>query len=64
MTVKVQVELSDEEDKIVEIYRIQHDKKNSEEAIKEIIKLHKPLNEYKEKYEAKNKKSWFQRLQV
>ncbi len=63
MTVKVQVELSDEEDKIVEVYRIQHNKKNSEAAIKEIIKLHKPLTEYKEKYAAK-RKGWFQKLQI
>jgi len=43
MTVRVQIELSDEEDKIVEVYRIEHNKKNSEEAIKEIIKDYKPL---------------------
>ena len=64
MTVRVQVELSDEEDKIVEVYRIQHDKKNSEEAIKEIIRLHKPLDEYKGKHEAKDKKGWFQKLRI
>ena len=55
MTVRVQIELSDEEDKIVEVYRIEHNKKTNEEAIKEIIKDHKPLKEYKEK----NKKSWW-----
>ena len=38
MSVRVQLELSDDEDKIVEMYRIEHNKKNSEEAIKEIIK--------------------------
>ena len=58
MTVRVQVELSDEEDKIVEVYRIEHNKKNNEEAIKEIIKHYKPLNDYKEK----NKKSWLSSL--
>lgn len=58
MTVRVQVELSDEEDKIVEVYRIEHNKKNNEEAIREIIKHYKPLSEYKEK----NKKSWLQSL--
>ena len=49
MGVKVQVELSNEEDKIVEVYRIEHNKKNSEEAIKEIIKHYKDLNEKKDK---------------
>jgi hypothetical protein len=58
MTVRVQIELSDEEDKIVEVYRIEHNKKNNEEAIKEIIKDYKPLKEYKEK----NKKSWWKRF--
>jgi hypothetical protein len=58
MTVRVQVELSEEEDKIVEVYRIEHNKKNNEEAIREIIKEHKPLKEYKEK----NKTSWFKKL--
>ena len=60
MTIRVQIELSDEEDKIAEIYRLEHNKKNIEEAIKEIIRLHKPLNEYKEK----NKTSWFKKLQI
>jgi hypothetical protein len=58
MTVRVQIELSDEEDKIVEVYRIEHNKKNNEDAIKEIIKDYKPLKEFKEK----NKKSWLQSL--
>jgi hypothetical protein len=58
MTVRVQIELSDEEDKIVEVYRIQHDKKTNEEAIKEIIKEHKSLKEFKEK----NKTSWLKNL--
>jgi hypothetical protein len=58
MTVRVQIELSDEEDKIVEVYRIEHNKKNNEEAIREIIKDYKPLREYKEK----NKKSWWKRF--
>jgi len=30
MRVRVQMELSDEEDKIVEAYRIEHSKKNNE----------------------------------
>lgn len=60
MTVRVQVELSDEEDKIVEVYRIEHNKKDNAEAIKEIIRQYKPLNEFKEK----NKKSWIQKLQI
>ena len=58
MGVKVQVELSDEEDRIVEVYRIEHKKKTNEEAIKEIIKNYKPLKDYKEK----NKKSWLSSL--
>jgi hypothetical protein len=37
MTVRLQVELSDAEDKIVEVYRIEHNKKNNEEAVREII---------------------------
>jgi hypothetical protein len=58
MTVRVQIELSDEEDKIVEVYRIEHNKKNNEEAVKEIIKHYKPLMEFKEK----NKTSWLSKL--
>jgi len=58
MSVRVQMELSDDEDKIVEVYRIEHNKKNNEDAIKEIIKHYKPLSDYKEK----NKTSWFSRL--
>jgi hypothetical protein len=58
MTVRVQLELSDEEDKIVEVYRIEHDKKNNEDAIRDIIKQYKPLKEYKEK----NKTSWLKNL--
>ena len=58
MIVRAQIELSDEEDKIVEVYRIEHSKKNNEEAIKEIIKHYKTLNEYKEK----NKTSWLKNL--
>lgn len=58
MTVKVQIELSAEEDKIVEIFRIEHNKKNNGEAIKEIIKRYKPLMEYKEN----NKTSWLKNL--
>jgi len=51
----VQVELSGEEDKIVQIYRLEHNKKNNADAIKEIIRHYKPLRDYKEK----NKKSWW-----
>ncbi len=58
MTVRVQLELSDEEDKIVEVYRIEHNKKNNEDAIKEIIRQYKSLNEYKEKH----KTSWLKDL--
>jgi hypothetical protein len=58
MTVRVQMELSDEEDKIVEVYRIEHNKKDNGEAIKEIIKRYKTLDEYKEK----NKTSWLKSL--
>jgi hypothetical protein len=58
MTIRVQMELSDEEGKIVELYRIEHNKKNNEEAVREIIKQYKPLKEYKEK----NKKSWLDGL--
>jgi len=58
MTVRVQIELSDEEDKIVEVYRIEHNKKNNEEAVREIIKQYKPLSEFKEK----NKTSWLNKL--
>jgi hypothetical protein len=58
MTVRVQVELSDEEDKIIEGYRIEHNKKSNEEAIKEIITHYKTLNESKEK----KKTSWWKRF--
>jgi hypothetical protein len=58
MSVRVQFDLSTEEDKIVEVYRIEHNKKNNEEAIKEIIKHYKPLSEFKEK----NKTSWLSNL--
>jgi hypothetical protein len=61
MTVRVQIELSDDEDKIVEVYRIEHNKKNNEDAIRDIIKDYKKLEEHKEKNE-KNKKSWLQSL--
>ena len=58
MAVKVQIELSNDEDKIVEVYRIEHNKKNNEDAIKDIIKQYKPLSQYKEK----NKQSWFSKI--
>jgi hypothetical protein len=54
MGIRVQVELSDEEDRIVEVYRIEHKKKNNEDAIKEIIRHYKNLNEDKKSH----KKSW------
>ncbi|MGA8849981.1 MAG: hypothetical protein WB564_09260 [Dehalococcoidia bacterium] len=58
MTVRVQIELSDEEDRIIEGYRIEHNKKSNEEAIKEIIKHYKIPNESKEK----KKTSWWKRF--
>ena len=58
MGVRVQIELSDEEDRIVEVYRIEHKKKNNEEAIKEIIRHYKSLDEYKEKH----KTGWLKNL--
>jgi hypothetical protein len=58
MAVRVQIELSDDEDKIVEVFRIEHNKKSNGEAIKEIIRQYKPLSEYKEK----NKTSWLKNL--
>lgn len=58
MTLKVQIELSADEGKIVEIYRLEHNKKTNEDAIKEIIKRYKPLSEFKEK----NKTSWLRNL--
>jgi len=58
MAVKVQIELSDDEDKIVQVYRIEHNKKNIEDAVKDIIRQYKPLSQYKEK----NKQSWFSKL--
>ena len=58
MTVRVQIELSAEEDKIVEVFRIEHNKKNNEDAIKDIIRRYKPLSEFKEK----NKTSWLKNL--
>jgi hypothetical protein len=62
MSVKVQVELSNEEDKIVEVYRIEHNKKTNEDAIRDIIKDYKPLSEYKEKNKGKSKTSWMKNL--
>ena len=58
MAVRVKVELSDEEDRIVEVYRREHNKRNNEEAIKEIIKVYQPLNEYWDKT-----KSYWRRYQ-
>jgi hypothetical protein len=53
MTVRFQIELSDQEVKIVEVYRIEHNKKNNEEAIKEIVGH----------YKKPEKKSWLSKLQ-
>jgi hypothetical protein len=53
MSTRVQVELSDTEDKIVEVYRIEHNKKTNEDAIREIIGH----------YKKPDKKSWFNNLQ-
>jgi len=58
MTVRVQIELLDEEDKIVEGYRIEHDNNSNEEAIKEIIKHYRTPNESEEK----KKTSWGKRF--
>ena len=52
----VQVELSGEEDKIVQIYRLEHNKKSNADAIKEIIRNYRPLKEYKDK---NKKKGWW-----
>jgi len=62
MTVKdkvIKVVLSDEEDRIVEIYKREHNKENTEEAIKEIIKTYKPLCDYWDKT-----KSWWKKYQI
>jgi flagellin-specific chaperone FliS len=58
MAVRVKIELSEEEDRIVEVYRREHNKRNNEEAIKEIIKVYQPLNEYWDKT-----KSYWRRYQ-
>ncbi len=39
--VKIQINLSDEEDKIVEIYKLSNSLKTKEEAIKEMVKFFK-----------------------
>jgi hypothetical protein len=52
MTVRVQIELSEAEDKIVEVYRIEHNKKTNEEAIREIVGH----------YKKPEKKSWLGNL--
>ena len=52
----VRVELLKDEDKIVQIYRLEHNKKTSSDAIKDIIKHYKPLKDYREK----NKNNWWQ----
>lgn len=61
MSEKVQVELSGDEAWIVEVYRIEHSKKSSEEAIREIINRY---HMYQTGYRGIDKKKWFQRLQV
>jgi gas vesicle protein len=48
MTNKVQMALSDEEDKIVEVYRIENTKKNNEEAMKKFVQDYKPISKYNE----------------
>ncbi|MDD5126584.1 MAG: DUF2683 family protein [Dehalococcoidales bacterium] len=35
---KIQIELSKDEDKIVEVYKLVHDLKNKQEAIKQMIR--------------------------
>ena len=54
MTVKFQIELSDAEFKIVEVYRIEHNKKTNEEAIREIVGHYKKPDK---------KESWLHKLQ-
>jgi hypothetical protein len=54
MTVRFQIELSDEETKIVEVYRIEHNKKTNEEAIRGIVGHYK---------KPEKKKSWLSKLQ-
>lgn len=39
--VKIQIDLSKEEDKIVEIYKLVHDLRTKEDAIKQMIKYFK-----------------------
>ena len=39
--VKIQIDLSEEEDKIVEIYKLVHQLKTKQEAIKEMVKYFK-----------------------
>jgi hypothetical protein len=63
MGIKVQFDLSDDEGKIVELYRIQHNKKTNDEAAKEIIKLYKTPDEVKTQNANKNKKNFFQQMQ-
>lgn len=41
MMVKIQINLSDEEDKIVEIYKLSNSFKTKEEAIKDMVKFFK-----------------------
>lgn len=48
MTEKVQMKLSDEEDKMLEFSRIEQNRKNNEEAMKRFVNDYKPLSDYKE----------------
>ena len=53
---KIQVDLSNEEDKIVEIYKLVHDLKTKQEAIKQMIRYF----EAEVKPKKLNKKDYFQ----
>jgi hypothetical protein len=39
--VKIQIDLSEEEDKIVEVYKLAHDLRTKEEAIKQMVRFFK-----------------------
>ncbi len=59
--VRIQVELSDDEDKIVQLYRIQHNLKTSEDAVRQIIKRYKPDGKADEKSWLGKVKHWMGR---
>ena len=56
--VRLQLELSDDEDKIVQVFRMQHNVKTNEDAVRQIIKRYKP-----DSTENTNQdKSWIQKV--